>query len=87
MVQEELGHLKALWDMVGTVMAIFGAWHAMLWDKIQVDELVEETRKLIREVKTLNKAVHGYEVYRCCPLAPLSCWRSIFKGHGEGSRF
>ena len=48
-------------------MATFSAWHATLWDKIQVDELVEETRKLIREMKTLNKAARGYEVYRCVP--------------------
>ncbi|KAK9843805.1 hypothetical protein WJX81_007069 [Elliptochloris bilobata] len=61
---EELGHLKSLWDMVGAVMATFSAWHATLWDNIQVDELVEEARKMIRDIKTLNKAVRGYEVYR-----------------------
>lgn len=46
-------------------MATFGAWHATLWDRIQVDELVEETRKLTRDLKQLNKAARGYEVYRC----------------------
>ena len=56
-------------DMVGGVMATFGAWHATLWDKIKVDELVEDTRKMIRDLKTLNKAVRGYDVYRCGPPA------------------
>ncbi len=51
--------------MVGAVTATFGAWHATLWDRIQVDELVEETRKLTRDLKQLNKAARGYEVYRC----------------------
>jgi len=68
--QEELGYLKALWDMVGAVMATFGAWHATLWDRIQVDELVEETRKLTRDLKQLNKAARGYEVYRCGSRGP-----------------
>lgn len=70
--QEELGHLKALWDMAGAVMATFSAWHATLWDKIMVDELVEETRKMIREMKTLSKAGRGYEVYRCAQALPGS---------------
>lgn len=34
------------------------------WDKINVEFLVEETKKLAKEVKTLNKAVRNYEVYR-----------------------
>ena len=55
--------------MVGSVMGTFSTWHATLWDKIQVDELVEDTRKMIRDLKTLNKAVRGYDVYRCMPLA------------------
>lgn len=29
------------------------------WDKIDVDFLVEETKKLAKEVKGLNKAVSG----------------------------
>ena len=52
-------------------MATFSAWHAMLWDKIQVDELVEDTRKMLRDLKTLNKAVRGYDVYRCAPVLPV----------------
>jgi hypothetical protein len=32
-------------------------WYKTLWDKINVEGLVEETKKLAREVKTLNKAV------------------------------
>ena len=74
MLQEELAYLKALWDMVGTVMFTFTDWYATLWDKIDVDFLVEETKKLTKDIKQLNKAVRNYEVYRCASSkAPLSC--------------
>lgn len=65
MLQEELAYLKALWDMVGAVMFTFTDWYATLWDKIDVDFLVEETKKLTKDIKQLNKAVRNYEVYRC----------------------
>ena len=64
MLQEELAYLKALWDMVGAVMFTFTDWYATLWDKIDVDFLVEETKKLTKDIKQLNKAVRNYEVYR-----------------------
>ena len=63
-LQEELGYLKSLWDMVSAVMFTFSDWYATLWDKIDVDFLVEETKKLSKEVKTLNKATRTYEVFR-----------------------
>lgn len=65
MLQEELAYLKALWDMVAAVMFTFTDWYATLWDKIDVDFLVEETKKLTKDIKQLNKAVRNYEVYRC----------------------
>lgn len=74
MLQEELAYLKALWDMVGAVMFTFTDWYATLWDKIDVDFLVEETKKLTKDIKQLNKAVRNYEVYRyvSTPLSALS---------------
>eukprot|EP00891_Asterochloris_glomerata_P002883 jgi/Astpho2/2883/Aster-01037 len=62
--KEELGYLKSLWDMVAAVMFTFTDWYATLWDKIDVDFLVEETKKLTKDIKQLNKAVRNYEVYR-----------------------
>ncbi|PNW78281.1 hypothetical protein CHLRE_09g403800v5 [Chlamydomonas reinhardtii] len=61
---EELGHLKSLWDTVGTVMFTFRDWYKTPWDKIDVDFLVEETKKLSKDIKMLNKAVRNYDVYR-----------------------
>jgi dynein heavy chain len=41
----------------GTVMFTFSDWYKTPWDKIDVDFLVEETKKLSKDIKTLNKAV------------------------------
>ena len=75
-LQEELGYLKALWDMVGAVMFTFTDWYSTLWDKIDVDFLVEETKKLTKDIKQLNKAVRNYEVYRYGYC--LLCSRCLF---------
>lgn len=55
-------------------MFTFTDWYATLWDKIDVDFLVEETKKLTKDIKLLNKAVRNYEVYRWahCQHFPLS---------------
>ena len=62
--KEELGYLKSLWDTVGSVMFTFTTWYATPWDRIDTDFLVEESKKLSKEIKTLNKAVRTYEVFR-----------------------
>eukprot|EP00955_Chlamydomonas_euryale_P098700 365162-Chlamydomonas_euryale.AAC.24 len=61
---EELLHLKSVWDMCSTVMCTFTDWKKTAWDKIDVEFLVEETKKLAKDIKQLNKAVRNYEVYR-----------------------
>ncbi|KAF6251999.1 flagellar outer dynein arm heavy chain beta [Scenedesmus sp. NREL 46B-D3] len=54
---EELLYLKSLWDMVGAVMYTFADWNKTPWAKIDVELLVEETKKLTKDVR-------NYEVYR-----------------------
>lgn len=50
-------------------MYTFVDWYRTPWDKIDTDFLMEETKKLSKDVKTLNKAVRNYEVRaRSCPL-------------------
>ena len=63
-VQEELVQLRALWDMVAVVMGQFKEWRAMKWDSIDVDFLVEETKKLLKDIKTLHKSIRNYPVYQ-----------------------
>ena len=84
--QEELGYLKSLWDMVAAVMFTFTDWYATLWDKIDVDFLVEETKKLTKDIKQLNKAVRNYEVYRCVlqQLKAVACHCTQAAAEQEG---
>jgi hypothetical protein len=63
--QEELGHLQGLWGMVERVLGTFAEWYATLWDRINVDELMERTKALAKEVKALHKAVRLYDVFGC----------------------
>ncbi|GBF97683.1 flagellar outer dynein arm heavy chain beta [Raphidocelis subcapitata] len=61
---EDLLNLKSTWDTAAAVLYTFADWYKTPWDKIDVDFLVEETKKLAKEVKSLNKAVRNFEVYR-----------------------
>ena len=45
-------------------MYTFTDWYSTPWSKINVEFLVEETKKLQKEVKQLNKAVRNYEAFR-----------------------
>jgi hypothetical protein len=45
-------------------MYTFTDWHKTAWDKINVDTLGEEAKRLKNEIKTLNKAVSF-----CCQTA------------------
>lgn len=68
LLQEELGYLRALWEMVERVLSKFGEWYTTLWDKINVDQLLEHNKALSKDVKTLNKAVRVYDVYGCADI-------------------
>lgn len=61
---EELNSLKALWDCVGVIMYTLGEWNKTAWDKIDVDYLVEEAKKVAREIKLLPKAARAFDAYR-----------------------
>lgn len=50
-------------------MYTFSDWHKTAWDKINVDSLGEEVKKLQKEVRTLNKAVSV-----ATALLWLLCW-------------
>ena len=62
--EEEMTALKSLWDMIGCVMYQFVEWNFTPWDKIDVDFLVEEAKKLQKDIKGLNKAVRNFEAYK-----------------------
>lgn len=55
------------------MLYVFADWHSTLWDRINVDSLVEECKKIGKGIRTLNKAVGcaewrggGGPVVACC---------------------
>jgi hypothetical protein len=60
-------------------MYTFSDWHTTAWDKINVDSLGEEVKKLQKEVRTLNKAVSAaravqllfLDLTRACVIAQV----------------
>lgn len=46
--QEELGHLKALWDATAAVLHTFQAWSGTLWGAINVEGLMEECKSITK---------------------------------------
>jgi len=59
----ELGLLKRAWDMASLVLEIFNDWRNSLWSSVDVDEMIEETKRLLREVKSLPKAIKQWPVF------------------------
>jgi dynein heavy chain len=45
---EDLNALKGLWDMIAAIMFTLTEWNKTYWDKIDVDTLVEETKKITK---------------------------------------
>jgi len=58
----ELGLLKQAWDFAALVSETFADWRGTLWASVDVDEMLEETKRLMREVKSLPKAAKAWGV-------------------------
>jgi len=61
---EEMLFLKEIWDMVARVVYLFNDWHQTLWDKIDVDFLVDQAKKLQKEMKQLSKGVRNFDIFK-----------------------
>eukprot|EP00232_Nephroselmis_pyriformis_P019075 CAMPEP_0182900652 /NCGR_PEP_ID=MMETSP0034_2-20130328/28990_1 /TAXON_ID=156128 /ORGANISM="Nephroselmis pyriformis, Strain CCMP717" /LENGTH=4527 /DNA_ID=CAMNT_0025034901 /DNA_START=131 /DNA_END=13711 /DNA_ORIENTATION=+ len=62
--EEEITYLKSLWDTVAVVMFTFEEWNKTPWDKIDVEFLVDEAKKLQKDLKGLNKVIRNYDAYK-----------------------
>ena len=63
LLQEELVLLRAVWDMVSKILGKFNDCYGTPWASVSVDTLLEESRTLSKDVKSLSKAVRLYDVY------------------------
>ena len=61
---EDLEFLKMLWDTASSVIYTFDSWNVTLWDKIDVEFLVDECKKLAKEIKQLHKGCRAYDLYK-----------------------
>lgn len=57
LTQTELVLLKQLWDKISSVLATFSSWASTPWKKVQADTLLEETKKIAKEIRTLPREV------------------------------
>jgi dynein heavy chain len=62
-IRTELTLLKLSWDFVQYVQDIFGSFRATLWTAVDVEAMTDVTKKLQKEVKMLNKAIHKWDVH------------------------
>ena len=59
----ELGFLKQVWDTVAVVESLFSSWKQTLWLDIQTDDLLDETKRLLNQVKRLPRRLRDWPCY------------------------
>ena len=63
-VRETLKTLKTAWDMNALVKSLFAKWSTFLWSEIDTDELVDRTRILQKQIKSLPRRMRSWDVYK-----------------------
>ncbi|XP_015433748.1 PREDICTED: dynein beta chain, ciliary-like [Dufourea novaeangliae] len=62
-VQKEMQLLKTLWDYVNVISTSLNEWKKTTWKKIDVEWMDQECKKLLRELRQLDKDVRSWELY------------------------
>jgi len=61
--RQNLKYLKIVWDHVQLVQEIFAGYRATLWTQVDVDKMMDETKKLQKEVKALPRPAQKWNVF------------------------
>jgi len=61
--RKELGLLKTLWDMIALVRSQFDEWETTLWKSINVEVMEIECKKLVAEIRGLDKDTRAWEAF------------------------
>eukprot|EP00741_Cyanophora_paradoxa_P016051 tig00000042_g15496.t1 len=56
--------LKSVWDVIALQALLFQSWKQTGWEHIDVDFLIAECNKLLKEVRALDKALKNWEAFR-----------------------
>ena len=54
--------------MAGRVLSAFSVYYNTPWTSVSVDALLEQSRAMSKDVKSLSKAVRLYDVYQSAPF-------------------
>ena len=60
--RQELMWLKTVWDHVQLIQEIFASYRACLWSNVDVDAMMDETKKLQKEIKGLPRQTVKWDV-------------------------
>ncbi|XP_050446950.1 dynein beta chain, ciliary-like [Cataglyphis hispanica] len=63
LARKELRFLKNLWDYVHIVTSSLDEWKTTFWKKIDVEGMDQECKKLIRELRQLDKEIRTWDLY------------------------
>ncbi|XP_025160705.1 dynein beta chain, ciliary-like [Harpegnathos saltator] len=63
LARRELRLLKNLWDYVNIVTSSLDEWKTTYWNKIDVEGMDQECKKLIRELRQLDKEARAWDLY------------------------
>eukprot|EP01052_Picozoa_sp_SAG31_P009142 SAG31_NODE_475_length_15172_cov_4.834273_2_plen_742_part_00 len=62
--RRELTHLKACWDMASMVILTFDDYRRIPWAEINTDALTDECKKLTKIVRSLDKFVKNWNIFK-----------------------
>jgi len=62
----DLLHLKKNWDLIALIDTQFDAWKKTLWDQIDTDGLIQQTRDMAQKQThpNVNKEIKGYKSFQ-----------------------
>ncbi|XP_076625371.1 dynein beta chain, ciliary [Colletes latitarsis] len=63
LIRKEIQLLKTVWDYVNVINTSLNEWKTTVWKKIDVEWMDQECKKLLRELRQLDKDVRPWSVY------------------------
>eukprot|EP00916_Digyalum_oweni_P021759 GHVL01036069.1.p1 GENE.GHVL01036069.1~~GHVL01036069.1.p1 ORF type:complete len:4080 (+),score=886.02 GHVL01036069.1:1188-12242(+) len=55
--------LKNVWDWISMVRCTFGTWKSTLWDDIDTEDLLTQTKGIEQQLKGVPKTIRGWKIY------------------------
>ncbi|CAK9799022.1 Dynein beta chain, ciliary [Anthophora plagiata] len=62
-IQKETQLLKRVWDYVHVIRTSLNEWKKTTWKKLDIEWMDQECKKLLRELRQIDKEVRGWELY------------------------